>query len=259
MAARGVVFVHGSNAPGNVVSAFMTNAFLSLEQLSFACASQAGQQQFTTALAIASPEAQFTSQTLAALLPALAPGAALYVYAQGDAEEQLRKKLLLGGFLDIQTSNVAGVPMLQARKPSWEVGAKAPLSLRRAVQAAPAPVPAVSAQAWKLSSNDDEDMIDEDELLGEDEKRAAPAPVDKSDCSTSKKACKNCSCGRAEAEAAGEKVQLTQEMLDNPQTNCGSCALGDAFRCAGCPYRGLPAFEPGKKITLGSDFLTADA
>lgn len=42
------------------------------------------------------------------------------------------------------------------------------------------------------------------------------------DCSTSRKACKNCSCGRAEKEAAGEKVTLTQEMLDNPQTNCGN-------------------------------------
>jgi len=30
------------------------------------------------------------------------------------------------------------------------------------------------------------------------------------------------------------------------------CGLGDAFRCAGCPYRGLPAFEMGKKIELVS-------
>lgn len=38
----------------------------------------------------------------------------------------------------------------------------------------------------------------------------------------SKKACADCTCGRAEAEAAGIKAQLTAEMLDNPQSACGS-------------------------------------
>jgi hypothetical protein len=37
-----------------------------------------------------------------------------------------------------------------------------------------------------------------------------------------RKACANCSCGRAKAEAAGVKVELTQEMLDNPQSACGN-------------------------------------
>ena len=36
---------------------------------------------------------------------------------------------------------------------------------------------------------------------------------------------------------------------------CLQCSLGDAFRCGGCPYRGLPAFEMGKKIELPPDFL----
>ncbi len=46
------------------------------------------------------------------------------------------------------------------------------------------------------------------------------------DVGAGKKACKNCSCGRAEQEAAqeagGKAVTLTTEMLENPQSACGS-------------------------------------
>lgn len=94
------------------------------------------------------------------------------------------------------------------------------------------------------------DRIDEDALLGE-----LPAPVGqgKSDCSSAPKACANCSCGRKEledqygAEEAKKRLETGKE-----RSSCNSCYLGDAFRCEGCPYRGLPAFKPGTKVELSS-------
>ena len=48
------------------------------------------------------------------------------------------------------------------------------------------------------------------------------AAIDDCEIGAGKKACKNCTCGRADAEAAVQKVDLSQDMLDNPQSACGS-------------------------------------
>jgi len=94
-------------------------------------------------------------------------------------------------------------------------------------------------------------QIDEEALLGE-----VPRPVGqgKSDCSSQPKACENCSCGRKELEdkvgADEAKKKLEQGIV---RSSCNNCYLGDAFRCDGCPYRGLPAFKPGNKVELKSD------
>eukprot|EP01029_Cantina_marsupialis_P029513 TRINITY_DN781779_c0_g1_i1.p1 TRINITY_DN781779_c0_g1~~TRINITY_DN781779_c0_g1_i1.p1 ORF type:complete len:191 (+),score=47.91 TRINITY_DN781779_c0_g1_i1:58-630(+) len=58
------------------------------------------------------------------------------------------------------------------------------------------------------------------------------------------KPCKNCSCGRAQL-APGEKID-TSKMV----SACGNCSKGDAFRCGACPFRGMPAFEPGQERVM---------
>ena len=77
--------------------------------------------------------------------------------------------------------------------------------------------------------------------------------------SSSRKACKNCTCGLA--SSSGSEIQPVKLVvsedgeLDTAQyeSKCGSCGLGDEFRCAGCPFSGLPKFKPGEIIRLSVD------
>eukprot|EP00879_Flechtneria_rotunda_P004659 GHRR01004920.1.p1 GENE.GHRR01004920.1~~GHRR01004920.1.p1 ORF type:complete len:281 (+),score=88.56 GHRR01004920.1:62-844(+) len=207
------------------------------------------------------------SQADAAVLGAtsklLRPGACVVLQLIGSEQEDVASSMVLSGFVECQVSRLDGVTTVTAKLPAFAVGSKDTIRLTPKAAAAPAAAPQ-AANAWLLSADDmDDELVDDEELLTEEDKQRPTITAKNDDCevgaSGARKACKNCTCGRAEAEAMGEKVKLTQEMLDNPQSSCGSCALGDAFRCAGCPYRGLPAFEAGKKIQLPADFLTADA
>lgn len=109
-----------------------------------------------------------------------------------------------------------------------------------------------------VAMGDDDDLIDEDGLLGGDggSSLLAPPPAmeataTKDDCG-GRKACDDCTCGRAEEEAGAAKKQQPAN-----KSACGNCALGDAFRCAGCPFLGKPAFKPGEEhvvLDLQDDF-----
>ncbi|XP_046477434.1 anamorsin homolog isoform X1 [Neodiprion pinetum] len=132
--------------------------------------------------------------------------------------------------------NVDEVKVCQiiGKKPQFEVGSSMALPLAKS-----------AVNVWKLDDAVEEDLIDEDTLLDESDIQK-PQVASLKVCATTgkRKACKDCSCGLAE-ELSGETVTQKVE-----KSSCGSCYLGDAFRCASCPYLGMPAFKPGEKILL---------
>ncbi|KAF6077019.1 cytokine induced apoptosis inhibitor 1 [Phyllostomus discolor] len=102
------------------------------------------------------------------------------------------------------------------------------------------------------------DLIDSDELLDpEDLKKPDPASLRAPACGEGKKrkACKNCTCGLAEEL---EREKSAAQTSSQPKSACGNCYLGDAFRCASCPYLGMPAFKPGEQVLLSASSLHDD-
>ncbi|KAA0186384.1 hypothetical protein HAZT_HAZT004789 [Hyalella azteca] len=135
---------------------------------------------------------------------------------------------------DEQKSASTGVAVKEilACKPDFEMGSSMPLSFA------------------SKSSNVSETLDDPDDLLTEEDK-VKPDAASLKVCGTTgeRKACKNCSCGlkeELESEMQAEKDAAKKDF----KSSCGNCYLGDAFRCASCPYAGLPAFKPGEKVKL---------
>ncbi|KAF7692180.1 Anamorsin-B [Cucumispora dikerogammari] len=65
--------------------------------------------------------------------------------------------------------------------------------------------------------------------------------------------CDNCSCGlKPQIDINNKNIEINNK---TKVSNCGSCYLGDAFRCGGCPFLGKPAFEPGSEAFFDSEDL----
>jgi hypothetical protein len=117
-----------------------------------------------------------------------------------------------------------------------------------------------NVDTWKriadaVSNADKSSMetIDENELLrksgsGESQDNTVIRGAVSTSCEskTTKKACRNCTCGLAQEQAAEATSVVPRS------SSCGSCYLGDAFRCGTCPYRGMPAFKPGEEVSIAS-------
>ncbi|THU56689.1 hypothetical protein C4D60_Mb11t19860 [Musa balbisiana] len=160
--------------------------------------------------------------------------------------EEFGRVLKPGGAIVIQASAEQTGSKIKGKKATWTMGSS--FSLKKATKTVP-----------KIQIDDESDLIDEDSLLTEEDLKKPQLPL-VGDCEVgkAKKACRNCTCGRAEEEAKVLKLGLTSEQINNPQSACGNCGLGDAFRCSTCPYKGLPPFKLGEKVSLSANFLAAD-
>ncbi|KAM0060007.1 putative anamorsin, methyltransferase type 11, S-adenosyl-L-methionine-dependent methyltransferase [Helianthus debilis subsp. tardiflorus] len=183
----------------------------------------------------------------------LKSGGEIFIHQTSDAAKEtvnssLERKLLVLGFSDIEVVQMAEPQYfgIKGKKPTWKIGSS--FSLKKPVKSLP-----------KVQIVDDMDLIDEDSLLSEEDlKKPQLPPVGDCEVGSTRKACKNCTCGRAEEEEKVQKLGVTMDLLENPKSACGNCGLGDAFRCGTCPYKGLPPFKLGQKVTLSENFLAAD-
>jgi hypothetical protein len=169
------------------------------------------------------------------------------LYPSAEEITQKVKKYLGSWVTNLQVEK----EYIVANKATWD-SKGASLKERREKKAEAKP-----ANPWADKAVQDTEMINEDDLLAEESKIGAPVKTfaSESDCVTKPKACENCSCGRKEAEDGVEMSDAKKKDLENGnvKSSCGKCYLGDAFRCASCPYLGQPAFEAGDKVTLKTE------
>lgn len=224
----------------------------------------------------------YDSLALASLVPKLIPGGSVTVQVlpggddvdgaprgSGDYAVVTTSFVLAGLRTESELKSADGGRTFTARKP--KENASKPMTPSAILNLGPAEnkgpklnfskpkVPTGTKVTLSLDDDDDDDQIDEDDLLSSTAASgmlAPPPAVDMADRARKladdcggRKACDNCTCGRAEAEAAAEEKKDDGDSTGKAphRSECGNCSKGDAFRCAGCPYLGKPAFKEGEE------------
>mmetsp|Transcript_7610 Transcript_7610/g.10981 ORF Transcript_7610/g.10981 Transcript_7610/m.10981 type:complete len:217 (-) Transcript_7610:78-728(-) len=177
----------------------------------------------------------YNPMELSNFIPKLKSGAVIKIKVSGEGDlKPIHTSLLLAGLKVLSERVEAGNRVLTAERKSKTSTRSKPITL---VQ-------------------QDDDLLDEDDLLDDElaPPSMTPREVTGDDCG-GRKACDDCTCGRAERETTQEEKKEQMESI--PTSNCGNCAKGDAFRCANCPYLGKPAFKAGEEhlvLELVDDF-----
>lgn len=253
-----------------------TSGIVSLEQLDRLHCVEASPTYDAVLAGYTSSDIFITSEQLLRFVYFLKPGGTLFVKERANANsartvEQAITALTLSGYVNPSAliSTDGGHLQIMGKKPTYEIGASKPLpfALKKSLTTPVAPSAASVAQIWSLSNMDMGDDLDDiignggEILLDPMDIAMATTAPQRDDCEVAKdktrKACKNCSCGRADEEklstvikSSGAVAAAKPKAAPVAASSCGSCYLGDAFRCASCPYMGQPAFKPGDKVIL---------
>jgi hypothetical protein len=215
---------------------------------------------------------------LEVLFDALIPGGIL----RGDFVVASSLDSIMTGFVEseektlLKPNNNAPqtISLLNKRKPTAAAGAKKKLPIFKKLnnnnKRDAADISGIVQLNLDEDNDDDNDLIDENDLISQSLSASIiiPAKCDPGPGKKRRKACKDCTCGLRELELQEEESHKKKEQgtvvslnLDDEIDftvpgktggSCGSCALGDAFRCDGCPYLGLPPFKPGEIINIAA-------
>ncbi|CAJ0582630.1 unnamed protein product, partial [Mesorhabditis spiculigera] len=188
-------------------------------------------ESFYEKIMVSATDVNKLDRVLDAVFRSAKDGGRISVNCTGNDAEAVARKLRMAGFASVTASydNQADKISASAEKPDFS----------RQVS--------LNLDAAAAAGNNF--LVDEDDLLEDEPFQKPTAESLKASCGPAdgekkKRACKNCTCGLADEEEA-ERVEASKS-----NKGCGSCALGDAFRCATCPYLGMPPFKPGETVKL---------